>query len=75
MEPDPFGHPLIHHFGQANPKGPGQDHVPSLLRRVADTLEGIDGAEVMDLVLHNQINEDGDSYSLVVYYALPADDD
>jgi hypothetical protein len=73
MEPDPLGHSLMHHFGQANPEGAGQDDVPALLRRVADTLDGIAGAEVMDLVLHNQINEHGDWYSLTVYYALPSD--
>lgn len=57
MEADPLGHSLIHHFAQANPKVPGQDDVPALLRRVAVTLEGITGVEVMDLVLHNEINE------------------
>lgn len=74
MDADPFGHPLMHHFAQANPKRRGQDDVPALLRRVAATLEGIAGAEVMDLALHNHIDEDGDHYSLTVYYALPSDD-
>ncbi len=49
----------MHHFGQANPKGPGQDDVPSLLRRVAETLDGIARAQVMDLVLHNDATDAG----------------
>lgn len=73
MDEDPFGHRPMHHFAQANPKGPGQDDVPALLRRVASTLEGIPGAVIMDLVMHNQITEDGDWYSLTVYYDLPSD--
>ena len=74
MEADPLGHSLMHHFAQANPKGPGQDDVPSLLRRVADTLEGIPDSTVMDLVLHDEVTEDGSWYSLTVYYSLPADE-
>lgn len=64
---------MIHHFSQANPKGDGQDDVPALLRRIADTLDDIPGAEVFDLVLHNQITADGDWYDVTVYYALPTD--
>lgn len=63
----------MHHFSQGNPKGPGQDDVPALLRRVAATLEGIPEAEVMDLVMHNEITEDGSWFSLTVYYALTTD--
>jgi hypothetical protein len=73
MGVDPMGHSLMHHFAQANPLGPGQDDVPSLLRRVASTLEGIPGAEVMDLILHDEITENGSWYSLTVYYALSDD--
>jgi hypothetical protein len=74
MDNDPLGHSLMHHFSQANPLGEqGQDDVPALLRRVADSIEKLDGAEVFDLVLHNEINEHGDWYSVVVYYAMPDD--
>lgn len=73
MEADPLRHSLMHHFSQGNPKGPGQDDVPALLRRVAATLEGIPEAEVMDLVMHNEITEDGSWFSLTVYYALTTD--
>jgi hypothetical protein len=73
MQPDPLGHSLMHHFSQANPRGPGQDDVPSLLRRVAATLEGIPDLNVMDLVLHDEMTGDGSWYSLTVYYSLPGD--
>lgn len=64
----------VQHFAQANPRGPsGQGDLPALLRRVADTIEEIDGALVQDLVLHNDINEHGDWLSLSVYYTLPKD--
>jgi hypothetical protein len=40
------------HFSQANPAGPGQDDIPSLLRRVAESVEAIGPVEVQDLILH-----------------------
>jgi len=46
-----------------------------VLRRVADTLEGIPDSSVMDLVLRDEITEDCSWYSLTVYYALLADDE
>ena len=73
MQPRPSEtHHPIYHFGQANPKGSGQEgDVPALLRRVADTLEGMPGAEVLDLVLHDDIAGGESWYSLVVYYSMP----
>ena len=56
------------HFSQANPNGPGQDDVPSLLRRVADTIEGLGDVEVLDLIMHTEITEDGDWPNLTVYF-------
>ena len=58
----------IETFSQANPRGPGQDDVPALLRRVADSLEELGPIEVMDLVLHNEVTEDGDWYDLAIYF-------
>jgi len=58
----------IETFSQANPQGPGQDDVPALLRRVADTLEKLGPIEVVDLVLHNEVTEHGDWYDLAVYF-------
>lgn len=65
----------IRHFSQANPKGPGQGDVPALLRRVADSIDELGSIEVQDLVLHNEVNEDGLWASLTVYFhpASPPD--
>lgn len=57
-----------HHFSQANPAGQGQGDVPALLRRVADTIEGLGVVEIMDLVMHNEITAEGDWPSIIVYY-------
>lgn len=56
------------HFSQANPLGPGQDDVPALLRRVADSIEGLGRVWVQDLVLHNETTADGNWYSITVYF-------
>ncbi len=42
----------IEHFSQANPAGSGQADVPTLLRRVAETLERLGPVEVQDIVFH-----------------------
>lgn len=58
------------HFSQANPRGVGQDSVPALLRRVAETLDEFGNVQVFDLVLHSEITSDGKNWpSLTVYYA------
>jgi hypothetical protein len=56
------------HFSQANPVGPGQDDMPSLLRRVAETVEAIGPVGVQDLILHTEVTENGPWYSLTVYF-------
>jgi hypothetical protein len=56
------------HFAQANPRGRGQDDVPALLRRVADTIAGLGGVRVGDLVMHNEVTADGMWPSITVYY-------
>lgn len=59
----------IHHFSQNNPKGPGQDDVPALLRRVADTLDSMGTLYIQDIVFHSEIAQDGvDRPSLTVYF-------
>ncbi|HEY8478339.1 MAG TPA: hypothetical protein VIL71_00795 [Spirillospora sp.] len=63
----------VRHFSQANPAGPGQGDVPALLRRVADSIEELGSVEVMDLVLHQEVNEHGPWASVTVYFH-PADD-
>jgi hypothetical protein len=60
------------HFSQANPEGPGQDDLPALLRRVADSLEGYAPIDVvLDLVLHSEVNEHGNLYSITAYFRRP----
>lgn len=68
MSQNPSGTWTVHHFSQANPEDPGQANVPALLRRVADTVEGLGEVQVLDLVMHTEMTEDGDWHSLTVYY-------
>lgn len=61
------------HFSQANPAGPGQDDIPSLLRRVAESVEAIGPVEVQDLILHTEMTDNGPWYSLTVYFQRLSD--
>lgn len=56
------------HFSQANPEGPGRDDVPTLLRRVADTIAELGDVDILDLVMHVEVTEDGDWPSITAYY-------
>ncbi len=67
---DPLGHSLIHHLAQ---NGPGS--AAAVLRRVADTLDSIEGVDVQDIVFHAEITADAPIYDVVVYYSLPGDPD
>jgi hypothetical protein len=58
----------MRHFSQANPAGQGQGDVPALLRRVADSIDGLGDVEVYDLIMHNEITADGDWPSFTVYF-------
>jgi hypothetical protein len=58
----------VEHFSQANPRGGDQGDVPALLRRVADSIEGLGPLDVQDLVLHTEVTEDGDWHSVTVYF-------
>ncbi|GLX04382.1 hypothetical protein [Microbispora sp. NBRC 16548] len=59
----------MHHFTQNNPEGIGQDSVPALLRRVATTIEELGQVEVYDLIMHNEITDDGTDWpSITVYF-------
>ncbi len=62
----------IKHFSQANPAGPGQDSVPALLRRIADSIEQRPGIEVQDVVIQSEITADGDWWSATVYFHEPS---
>lgn len=65
----PAEYPSVNHFSQANPSGPGQDDVPALLRRVADTVETLGPVDIHELVLHNELTADGDWNSITVHFA------
>ena len=57
------------HFSQSNPQGAGQDNVPALLRRVADTIDEFGDIDVSDLVLRPEVTSDGEDWpSITVYY-------
>ncbi|MFI9405964.1 hypothetical protein [Nocardia sp. NPDC052316] len=57
------------HFSQANPAGPGQAEVSTLLRSVASTIEELGPVIVADLILHNEVTADGHWPSITVYYS------
>ncbi|WP_214325181.1 hypothetical protein [Nonomuraea sediminis] len=59
----------MRHFAQANPEGSGQGDVPSLLRRVADSIEALGDVEVHDLIMHTEITTEGSRPSITVYFA------
>jgi hypothetical protein len=65
---DPRDKWTIHHFSQANPRGPGQGGVAALLRRVADTLDELGEVQVEDLTFSKEITEGEDWVSMTVYY-------
>nr|BFE32502.1 hypothetical protein GCM10010200_047530 [Actinomadura rugatobispora] len=46
--------------------------MPALLRRVADSIEELGPVKVQDLILHEEITEDGPWVSATVYFH-PAD--
>lgn len=58
----------VTHFSQCNPVGEGQADVPSLLRRVAASIERLGDAEVHDIVFHADTDDDGDGYPSVTVY-------
>ncbi|MGC3862247.1 hypothetical protein ACPSM1_18885 [Micromonospora chersina] len=62
----------IKHFSQANPARPGQDSLPALLRRIADSIDQRPGIEVQDVILHSEITADGDWWSATVYFHEPS---
>lgn len=42
--------------------------MPSLLRRVAETIKKLGEVEVLDVVMHTEVTNDGDWHSLTVYF-------
>ena len=62
---------LLRSISQANPKGKGQGDLPALLRRFAETVEALGTIEVEDLVMHDDVDEDGSWLSFTLYYSKP----
>jgi hypothetical protein len=60
------------HFSQANPRGPKQGDVPTLLRTIASTLQKLGDVTVQDLVLHTEMTAEGGWPSVTVYYTKGA---
>ena len=58
----------VRHFSQANPRGPGCDSVPALLRTLADSIEALGRAEVQDVVIQSEMTEYGPWRSGTVYF-------
>lgn len=54
---------------QLSEQGAGQEKVPALLGRVADTIGELGDVDISNLILHSEITSDGeDRPSITVYY-------
>lgn len=56
------------HFSQSNGTGVGKGDVAALLRRVAESLDGLGDVDVQDVVFHSEVTEDEDDLEMTVYY-------
>jgi len=73
MALDDFPTWTVNHFTQSNPAGPGQDDVPALLRRVADSIEKCGPVRIADVVFHSEIDRDGVDWPSMTVYLTRAD--
>jgi hypothetical protein len=65
----------ISHFSQANPKDGNKSDVPSLLRRVADSIESLGAIQIQDIVFHDDL-ADGEPWPhMTVYFHGPHGDE
>jgi adenylate kinase len=58
----------VHHLSLSNPRGPNQGDLPSLLRRLADTIEQLRPGGVEDLTFAAESTDDGPRHRLTVYF-------
>jgi hypothetical protein len=58
----------INHFSQSNPSGAGQGDVPALLRRVADSIEGLGDVQVEDITFSSSVGDGEDDPTVTVYF-------
>ena len=65
----------LYHFTVSATRGPAQDDVATLLRHVADALDGLGALDVHDITFHVDWNEQGPWPSMTVYYELDEDDE
>lgn len=56
------------HFSQSNPSGKGQGDVPSLLRRVADSIEAQGDVMVANITFSSEPTGDEPDLCMTVYY-------
>jgi hypothetical protein len=71
--PPPIARWTICHFGQSNPSGPGQGNVAALLRRVANSIEGLGNIIVEDITFRSEPTGDERDLQMTVYYYDPND--
>jgi hypothetical protein len=60
----------LYHFTVATARGPAQEDIANLLRRVADTLDQLGALDVHDITFHVDWTEEGSWPSMTVYYEL-----
>jgi hypothetical protein len=58
----------ISHFSQSNPAGADQGDVGALLRRVADSIDGLGDVTVEGITFHADPTADADELTMTVYY-------
>jgi hypothetical protein len=67
-DPDDMSTRTSLHFSQSNPDGDGQGDVAALLRRVADTIDGLGDRQVEDLTFNSEVTGGEDDLTVTVYY-------
>ncbi len=68
MATDPRDQWTMFHFSQSNTEGAGQDDVPALLRRIADSIEALGDVDVFDITYSVETTDGADRPSMSVYY-------
>ena len=58
----------INHFSQSNPMGSDQGDVPSLLRRVADSIEELGDVQIEDITFGTAVGDPEDNLTMTVYF-------
>ena len=73
--PPPIARWTICHFAQSNPTGPGQGNVAALLRRVANSIDGLGNVIVEDITFRSEPTADERDLRITVYFYDPIDPD